>query len=68
MLACTKCNASSLSVKGSLVAALALLVWSFGTECLAQQTTGPSTALSETLSEEVNDPTATLSRAQIQEF
>ena len=29
-------------------------------ECVAQQTTTPSTTLSESLSEEVNDPTATL--------
>ncbi len=35
---------------------------------VAQQTTTPSTTLSESLSEEVNDPTATLTQAQIQEF
>ena len=44
----------------SLVLTLALLVWSYGAECVAQQTTTPSTTLSESLSEEVNDPTATL--------
>ena len=43
----------------SLVLTLALLVWSYGAECVAQQTTTPSTTLSESLSEEVNDPTAT---------
>ena len=68
MLPPTKCSARSLCVKRSLVPVLLLLVWTFGAECLAQQTTEPSTALAESLSEEVNDPTATLTQAQIQEF
>ncbi len=68
MLVRANSRKSSLSMKASLVPALALVVWSFGAECLAQQTTGPSTALAESLSEEVNDPTATLTQAQIQEF
>ena len=68
MLPRVKCSESSLSVKRFLVPMLALLLWSFGAECLAQQTTGPSTGLSESLSEKVNDPTATLTQAQIQEF
>jgi hypothetical protein len=52
----------------SLVLTLALLVCSFGAECLAQQTAAPNTSLAESLSEKVNDPTATLTQAQLQEF
>ncbi len=47
---------------------LALLVWSFGPECMAQQTATPSNILAESVSEEVNDPTASLTQAQLQEF
>jgi hypothetical protein len=47
---------------------LGLLIWISSAECLAQQTPTPSTALPESLSEEVNDPTATLTQAQVQEF
>jgi hypothetical protein len=47
---------------------LVLLIWISSAECMAQQTAVPSTALPESLSEEVNDPTATLTQAQIQEF
>jgi hypothetical protein len=47
---------------------LCLLIWMWSAECLAQQTATPDAALSEILSEEVNDPTATLTQAQIQEF
>ena len=46
---------------------LCLLIWMSSAECLAQ-TAAPDAALSESLSEEVNDPTATLTQAQIQEF
>src|ERR1700680_468091 len=45
-----------------------LMVWSLAPGCLAQQIATPSPTLSESLSEEVNDPTATLTQAQIQEF
>jgi hypothetical protein len=55
-------------VNRSVVLTLALLVWSFAAECPAQQTATPSTSLAESLSEEVNDPTATLTQAQIQDF
>ena len=51
-----------------LALVVALIVWSLGPECLAQQTATPRTTLSESLSEKVNDPTATLTQAQIQEF
>jgi len=47
---------------------LCLLIWMSSAECLAQQTAAPDAALSESLSEEVNDPTATLTQVQIQEF
>lgn len=59
---------TSLGVNRSIVLTFALLVWGFGAECLAQQTATPSTTLAESLSEEVNDPTAALTQAQIQEF
>src|ERR1700741_4881624 len=45
-----------------------LLIWISGSECWAQQRATPSASLDESLSEEVNDPTATLTQAQIQEF
>jgi hypothetical protein len=47
---------------------MVLLMWIRSVDCLAQQTAGPSAALSESLSEEVNDPTAALTQAQIQEY
>jgi hypothetical protein len=47
---------------------LGVLIWIYSAECLAQQTATPATGLPETLSEEVNDPTATLTQAQIQDF
>jgi hypothetical protein len=50
------------------VLSLALLVWNLGAACFAQQTATQSDILAESLSEEVNDPTATLTQAQIQEF
>jgi hypothetical protein len=58
----------SLTVNRSLVLTLALSLWSFGAECLAQQTATPGPVPPESLSEEVNDPTATLTQMQIQEF
>ena len=54
------------SVKG-LVTGLALMTLIFGVECRAQQPAAPSATLAESLSEEVNDPTASLTQAQIQE-
>jgi hypothetical protein len=47
---------------------LALLIWWHSANCLAQQTATPGAAPAESLSEEVNDPTATLTQAQIQDF
>src|SRR5580700_8405225 len=52
----------------SLALGLGLLIWLSTADCRAQQTASPSTTLSESLSEEVNDPTATLTQAQIQDF
>ena len=52
----------------SWLLALGVLIWISSADCLAQQTAMPSTRLAESLSEEVNDPTATLTQAQIQEF
>ena len=47
---------------------LGLLIWISSAECWAQQTATPDAAMAESLSEEVNDPTATLTQAQIQDF
>jgi len=52
--------------RGMLALSLALVVWNPSAACLAQQTATPSNTLAESLSEEVNDPTATLTQAQIQ--
>jgi hypothetical protein len=49
-----------------LAAVLIPLIWSGGSDCLAQQASGD--ALSESLSEELNDPTATLTQMQVQDF
>ena len=48
--------------------ALGLVIWISSAECFAQQTPTPGAALPESLSEEVNDPTASLTQTQIQEF
>jgi hypothetical protein len=47
---------------------VALLIWFSTADSLAQQNTSLSAASEESLSEEVNDPTATLTQAQIQDF
>ena len=47
------------------VLSLALLIWTFSADCSAQQ---KDATLAESLGEEVNDPTATLTQAQIQDF
>ena len=47
---------------------LGLLIGISSAECVAQQTPTPGTALPESLSEQVNDPTASLTQAQIEEF
>jgi hypothetical protein len=52
----------------SLAFGVGLLIWLSTADCRAQHTASPSTTLSESLSEEVNDPTATLTQAQIQDF
>jgi hypothetical protein len=52
----------------SWLLALGLLIWISSGQCWAQQTGMPSASLAESLSEEANDPTATLTQAQIQEF
>ena len=58
----------SLSTYRSLLLSLALMIWSFSAQCLAQQAATSSTVPPESLSEKVNDPTATLTQAQVQEF
>jgi hypothetical protein len=57
-----------MGLKRPLAICLALVSWNFSADCLAQQTVTSSPSLSESLSEEVNDPTATLTQAQVQEF
>lgn len=47
---------------------LGLMIGISSAECLGQQTATPGTAPRESLSEQVNDPTASLTQAQIQEF
>ena len=58
----------SLSTYRSLLLSLALMIWSFSAQCLAQQAATSGTVPPESLSEKVNDPTATLTQAQVQEF
>jgi hypothetical protein len=50
------------------VVILGVLIWFSSAECLAQQTGTSESAPPESLSEQVNDPTASLTQAQIQEF
>ena len=57
-----------MSLAVTLLLALGLVIWISVSECLAQQTATPGAALPESLGEEVNDPTATLTQAQIQDF
>ena len=52
----------------SVVLSLSLLILTVGTNCFALQTADPSATLNESLSEEVNDPTASLTQMQIQDF
>lgn len=47
---------------------LGLLIGISSAESMTQQTTTPGTALRESLSEQVNDPPASLTQAQIREF
>jgi hypothetical protein len=47
---------------------MALLIWFSAADSLAQRNTSLRAASEESLSEEVNDPTATLTQAQIQDF
>jgi hypothetical protein len=46
---------------------LGLLIWITSAPCLAQRTATSDTAMPESLSEEVNDPTATLTQAQVKD-
>ena len=48
--------------------ALALLLCVLASDCVAQDTAAPNVPPSESLSEEVNAPTATLTQAQVQDF
>ena len=50
------------------VVMLGLLIWFSSAECLAQQTGTSGSAPPESLGEKVNDPTATLTQMQVQEF
>src|ERR1700680_4154956 len=61
-------EAGAMYLRLSSLLVLGLLIWISSGQCWAQQTAIPSTSLAESLSEEVNDPTATLTQAQIQEF
>ncbi|MGC2304542.1 hypothetical protein [Candidatus Binatus sp.] len=47
---------------------LGLLIWFSSAECLAQQIGTSGSAPPESLGEKVNDPTATLTQMQVQEF
>ena len=53
---------------GSVASTLCLLLWAFCVDCSAQQSASPGTDLRESLSEEVNDPTAILTQVQVREF
>ncbi len=68
VLAPTKRGACGVGLKRCLVTTLLLLVWSHIAECLAQQPSALNGSLTESLGEEVNDPTATLTQVQMQEF
>src|SRR5438128_665832 len=58
----------SLRANRSPVLGMILLSWLFSASCLAQQNPSLRAAPAESLSEEVNDPTATLTQVQIQDF
>ena len=51
-----------------LLFGVALLLSILCNNCIAQPASSPGVSLEESLSEEVNDPTASLTQAQIQEF
>src|SRR6202521_2017108 len=61
-------EAGAMYLRLSSLLVLGVLIWISSGQCWAQQTGMPSASLAESLSEEVNDPTATLTQAQIQEF
>jgi hypothetical protein len=56
------------AINCSLALTLGLPLWVVRTAYAVQQPAAQSAELSESLSEEVNDPTATLTQAQVQEF
>lgn len=56
------------AVNRILALGVSLLICISSADCMAQKTASPGSTISESLSEEVNDPTATLTQVQIQDF
>lgn len=58
----------SRSMNASAVVSLGLISLIVGSNCFAQRTADGSATVNESLSEEVNDPTASLTQVQMQDF